>query len=216
MGWARTAETGGFRAPPPRAAVQSCNLMVRIGDTRGGCWDGEQEREGECREEGGAERERERERDPTMASRGACQRQLKPPGGTTRSNIGVVERWLTSSCCTRPNWGRADAPWGWGSMVPPAEWYGQRAACGEPPELQHSPAAVWWHLGIHFARTGEGGVTSLRRTEGRWVPDVLGGAGQPPPPSTLHPPPSIHRPRTLARIRATDMRRSMCPHVGAC
>ena len=36
-------------------------MMVRIGDTRGGCWDGEQEREGECREEGGAERERERE-----------------------------------------------------------------------------------------------------------------------------------------------------------
>ena len=36
--------------------------MVRIGDTRGGCWDGEQEREGECTEEGGVERERERER----------------------------------------------------------------------------------------------------------------------------------------------------------
>ena len=167
MGWARTAETGGFRAPPPRAAVQGCNLMVRIGDTRGGCWDGEQEREGECREEGGAERERER--DPTMASRGACQRQLKPPGGTTRSNIGVVESWLSSSCCTRPNWGRADAPWGWGSMVPPAKR--QRAAGGETPDLRRQSDG----LGMQFARMWGHRPLTYRGSLGGW------GARRAPP-----------------------------------
>ena len=33
-----------------------------------------------------------------MASRCTCQRQLKPPGGTTRSNIGVA-----GSCSVLPN-----------------------------------------------------------------------------------------------------------------
>ena len=142
----------------------------------------------------------ERERDPTMASRGACQWQLKPPGGTTRSNIGVVESWLASSCCTRPISGL-------GNMVPPAKWL--RAAGGETPELQHSPARIWWHLGIQFAGTGRGhqplryrGSLGVRRSGGRG-----GNAAQ-----FNHPPPSTHRPRTLVRIQGTDTR-SMCPHM---
>ena len=40
-----------------------------------------------------------------MVSRCACQRQLKPPGGITRSNVGVVENWWTCSCCILPNSG---------------------------------------------------------------------------------------------------------------
>ena len=43
--------------------------------------------------------------DPTMVSRCACQRQLKPPGGTTRSNVGVLESWWTCSCYVLPNSG---------------------------------------------------------------------------------------------------------------
>ena len=56
------------------------------------------EREGECGKEEGVG-------DPTMVSRCACQRQLKPPGGTTRSNVGVVESWWTCSCYILPNSG---------------------------------------------------------------------------------------------------------------
>ena len=40
-----------------------------------------------------------------MVSRCACQRQLKPPGGTTRSNVGVVESWWTCSCYVLPKSG---------------------------------------------------------------------------------------------------------------
>ena len=58
------------------------------------------EREGECGKEEGVG-------DPTMVSRCACQRQLKPPGGTTRSNIGVVESWWTCSCYILPDSGTA-------------------------------------------------------------------------------------------------------------
>ena len=38
-----------------------------------------------------------------MVSRCACQWQFEPPGGTARSNVGVVKSWSTCSCYILPN-----------------------------------------------------------------------------------------------------------------
>ena len=95
-------------------------------------------------------------------------------------------------------------PWG-------GEWRRQQsgAAGGEITDLQHSSAAIWWHLGMQPARTGG-------RPGGRWAPDVPGGGGKgegrgvstaanPAPPSTC-------RPRTCVCIRG-DRQARVCPWV---
>ena len=104
-GWGRVApKLAAFEPRRHALPVQSCNFMVRIGDMRGlltrpvhggnhCATDGEEQGErgsvqGECT--GRVQGRRCRERGG-VASRCTCQRQLKPPGGTPRSNIGVGE-----------------------------------------------------------------------------------------------------------------------------
>ena len=137
---------GRGRAAPKLAAfeprrhalpVQSCNFMVRIGDMRGlltrpvhggnhCATDGEEQGErgsvqGECtgrvyRESAGKEMQGE----GGLASRCTCQRQLKPPGGTPRSNVGVAGSCSVLPMCSQ-TLSRAGAPWGWGIVAPPAK-----------------------------------------------------------------------------------------------
>ena len=51
---------------------------------------------------------------PDEASRCAYQRQLEPPGDTTRSESGVAESGWTGSCCVGKTRGRARRDLGMG------------------------------------------------------------------------------------------------------
>ena len=89
-----------------------------------------------------------------MVSRCACQQQLKPPGGTTRSNVGVMESWWTCSCYILPNSGPRRRTLGLGKRAASKSSSAPQAG----KNMQHSPAAIWWHLGRHFARMGFTGL----------------------------------------------------------
>ena len=124
-----------------------------------------------------------------MVSRCACQRQLKPPGGTTRSNVGVVESWWTRSCYILPNSGPRRRTLGLGKRA--ASKIVARPRRGKIcSTLQRQSGGIW-------AGTSPGWGSPSSDVQGvAGCPTSRGGGGATAPPPHL-PPPSERTGRIL-------------------